>query len=103
MGARGRAPEGGEPVAVTGAGALSLTRCGCHRAERAVRRSGCLRTFGPDRPLGWSEVLAVVAIQDGAAVHGEFTRLHRGESMPLRASVPVGRLIFTVGALPAVR
>ena len=39
----------------------------------------------------------------GAAVHGEFTRLDRGESLRLLATVPVGRLIFTVGALPAVR
>jgi hypothetical protein len=34
---------------------------------------------------------------------GEFTRLDRGESLRLLASVPVGRLIFTVRALPAVR
>jgi hypothetical protein len=39
----------------------------------------------------------------GAAVHGDFIRLDRGESLRLLASVPVGRLIFTVGALPAVR
>lgn len=34
---------------------------------------------------------------------GEFTRLDRGESLRLLATVPVGRLIFTVNALPAVR
>lgn len=34
---------------------------------------------------------------------GGFTRLDRGESLRLLASVPVGRLIFTVNALPAVR
>ena len=34
---------------------------------------------------------------------GEFTRLRRGESLRLLATVPVGRLIFTVNALPAVR
>ena len=34
---------------------------------------------------------------------GEFTRLGRGESLRLLATVPVGRLIFTVNALPAVR
>jgi len=39
----------------------------------------------------------------GAAVHGEFVRLDRAESMRLLASAPVGRLIFTVNALPAVR
>jgi uncharacterized protein len=33
----------------------------------------------------------------------EFTRLDRGESLRLLASVPVGRLIFTVNALPTVR
>ena len=36
-------------------------------------------------------------------MHGELVRLDRAESMRLLASVPVGRLIFTVGALPAVR
>jgi hypothetical protein len=35
--------------------------------------------------------------------YGEFTRLDRGESLRLLASVPVGRLIFTLNALPAVR
>lgn len=39
----------------------------------------------------------------GAGDAGEFTRLDRGESLRLLASVPVGRLIFTVNALPAVR
>jgi uncharacterized protein len=34
---------------------------------------------------------------------GEFTRLGRSESLRLLASVPVGRLIFTVNALPTVR
>jgi uncharacterized protein len=34
---------------------------------------------------------------------GEFTRLDRSESLQLLAGVPVGRLIFTVDALPAVR
>lgn len=34
---------------------------------------------------------------------GELTRLDRGESLRLLASVPVGRLIFTVNALPTVR
>ena len=34
---------------------------------------------------------------------GEFARLGRAESLGLLATVPVGRLIFTVGALPAVR
>ena len=34
---------------------------------------------------------------------GEFTRLDRGESLRLLASAPVGRLIFTVNALPTVR
>lgn len=39
----------------------------------------------------------------GAAAPGEFTRLGRAESMRLLAGAPVGRLIFTVNALPAVR
>jgi hypothetical protein len=33
----------------------------------------------------------------------EFTRLDRDESLRLLAGVPVGRLIFTVNALPVVR
>jgi len=39
----------------------------------------------------------------GAAAHGEFTRLGRAESMRLLTSAQVGRLIFTVNTLPAVR
>jgi hypothetical protein len=39
----------------------------------------------------------------GRPGEGEFTRLDHGESLRLLASVPVGRLIFTVNALPAVR
>lgn len=34
---------------------------------------------------------------------GEFARLGRAESLRLLPTVPVGRLIFTVNALPAVR
>ena len=34
---------------------------------------------------------------------GEFSQLDRAESLRLLASVPVGRLIFTVNALPTVR
>jgi hypothetical protein len=33
----------------------------------------------------------------------ELTRLDRGECLRLLGSVPVGRLIFTVNALPTVR
>ena len=39
----------------------------------------------------------------GAEVHGEFLRLDRAESLRMLATAPVGRLIFTVNALPAVR
>ena len=39
----------------------------------------------------------------GAGVLGEFIRLDRADSMSLLSSVRVGRLIFTVNALPAVR
>ena len=39
----------------------------------------------------------------GPAARDEFTRLDRGESLRLLAGVPVGRLIFTVNALPVVR
>lgn len=39
----------------------------------------------------------------GSAAQDEFTRLDRAESFRLLASVPVGRLIFTSNALPAVR
>jgi uncharacterized protein len=35
--------------------------------------------------------------------HGAFLRLNRYDSLRLLASAQVGRLIFTVGALPAVR
>lgn len=38
-----------------------------------------------------------------AAAQNEFTRLDRAESLRLLAGVLVGRLIFTVNALPAVR
>jgi uncharacterized protein len=45
-----------------------------------------------------------VTIQSGgAAVGGEFFLLDRDESLRLLATERVGRLIFTVGALPAVR
>lgn len=38
-----------------------------------------------------------------AQVHGEFLRLDRAESLRMLRTAPVGRLIFTVNALPAVR
>jgi hypothetical protein len=41
--------------------------------------------------------------QAGNAAGDEFIRLDRAESMRLPASVQVGRLIFTVNALPTVR
>ena len=37
------------------------------------------------------------------AARDEFTRLDRGECLRLLAGVPVGRLIFTINALPVVR
>lgn len=40
---------------------------------------------------------------EGPAAADEFTRLDRGESLRLLTRVPVGRLIFTVNALPTVR
>ena len=39
----------------------------------------------------------------GTVGEGELTRLDRAESLRLIAGVPVGRLIFTMNALPAVR
>ena len=39
----------------------------------------------------------------GAEVQGKFLRLERAESLRLLTTVQVGRLIFTVNALPAVR
>jgi uncharacterized protein len=39
----------------------------------------------------------------GSAADGEFVRLGRAESWRLLASAQVGRLIFTVNALPALR
>ena len=39
----------------------------------------------------------------GAQPPAEFIRLGRAESLRLLATAPVGRLIFTVNALPAVR
>jgi uncharacterized protein len=38
-----------------------------------------------------------------AALPGEFARLDRAESLRLLAGVPVGRLIFTINAMPAIR
>jgi uncharacterized protein len=46
---------------------------------------------------------AAVAQANGAETHGEFIRLDRAESLRLLATAQVGRLIFTVNALPAVR
>jgi Pyridoxamine 5'-phosphate oxidase len=40
---------------------------------------------------------------DRPADAGEYTQLDRAESLCLLGSVPVGRLIFTINALPAVR
>ena len=40
---------------------------------------------------------------DRPADAGEYTQLDRAESLRLLGSVPVGRLIFTISALPAVR
>ena len=62
----------------------------------------------------WSGTFALTVVpgavhagpMDGAgprAVRGEFTRLSRRESLRLLGTVPVGRLIFTVNALPTVR
>jgi uncharacterized protein len=39
----------------------------------------------------------------GAHTHGEFIHLDRAESLRLLATAQVGRLIFTINALPAVR
>jgi uncharacterized protein len=44
-----------------------------------------------------------VAQTGGAQGHGEFLRLDRSESLRLLGTAQVGRLIFTVNALPAVR
>jgi hypothetical protein len=44
-----------------------------------------------------------VAQAGGAQAHGEFIHLDRPESLRLLATEQVGRLIFTVNALPAVR
>jgi uncharacterized protein len=44
-----------------------------------------------------------VAQARGADAHGELIRLDHGESLRLLATAQVGRLIFTVNALPAVR
>lgn len=40
---------------------------------------------------------------DNPAAHDVFARLSRSQALPLLASARVGRLIFTTGALPAVR
>jgi uncharacterized protein len=44
-----------------------------------------------------------VAHTGGAEAHGEFLRLDRAESLRMLGTVQVGRLIFTINALPAVR
>jgi len=43
------------------------------------------------------------AVGQAGGAHGEFIRLDRAESMRLLASARVGRLIFTLNALPTVR
>jgi len=50
-----------------------------------------------------AEVHSAGMDEAGTAAHGEIVRLDRAESMRLLASAQVGRLIFTVNALPAVR
>ena len=72
-------------------------------ASRVPGLSGRLRTFGPVGPAPSGMYVVAVAQAGGAQAHGVFIRLDRGESMRLLASAPVGRLIFTVTALPAVR
>ena len=49
--------------------------------------------------------MTLAAVNHGAylAAQDEFTRLGRAECLRLLASVPVGRLIFTVNALPTAR
>jgi len=57
-------------------------------------------TFGP---VGLGRCGCRLVWAGGAQADGEFVRLDRAESLRLLATVPVGRLIFTVNALPAVR
>lgn len=62
--------------------------------------------FGTFGPAGWPGAwMTLAAVDHGAdlAAQDEFTRLGRAECRRLLASVPVGRLIFTVNALPTVR
>jgi hypothetical protein len=65
-------------------------------------RPGCCLTFGLAGRAGEGQS-AGMGQAGGAGARGEFIRLDRADSMSLLASVRVGRLIFTVNALPTVR
>jgi uncharacterized protein len=70
-------------------------------ARGAIGLVGASRDLRPCRAVPVRVHSARMAA--GAAADGEFIRLGRAESMRLLASTQVGRLIFTVNALPAVR
>lgn len=77
---------------------------GLRRFRVCARLPGCrvrdLRPWrGPDRRAHHARVDHPGRPDE----RGEYTKLDRGQSLRLLATVPVGRLIFTVGALPAVR
>jgi len=79
---------------------------GAYLGPRIPRFTWLVGASGDVRP--WCTAMVTVQAAgmgqaDGAAAHGEFSRLDRGESLRLLATVPIGRLIFTVNALPAVR
>ena len=51
----------------------------------------------------WARILVKMSRSLSEAAGRELIRLNRAESLRLLTTVPVGRLIFTVNALPAVR
>src|SRR5207248_3455677 len=67
------------------------------RRPRSSPRSRELGTFFPTRSRGWPGRLALM-YSDGSALQ----RLTRDKCLTLMASVPVGRIIYTRRALPAV-
>jgi uncharacterized protein len=77
-------------------GTAAMTRSGLQAALRPRDLRPCRAAPLRVQPDGMGQA-------GGAAADGELVRLGRTESMRLLASVQVGRLIFTVNALPAVR
>ena len=68
-----------------------------------AQRAGQAGTFDPIGPNRLGVYAPPVGQTGDAQAHGEFRRLDRAESLRMLGTVQVGRLIFTINALPAVR